>query len=105
MAFVPVLTSILGFILVSIAAISFGMLASSLTENQVISAVITIAYLIGSIFLSNINPIFSKIALIGFYEKFPAGIISFTEITGLVSFSVVCILLTILVMQRRKSIK
>lgn len=102
---IPVLTSMIGFILVSIAAISFGMLASSLTENQVISAVITTAYLIGSIFLSNINPVFSKIALIGFFEKFPAGIISFTEVTGLVSFSIVCILLTILVMQRRKSIK
>ena len=37
------LIAILGFALLSIAYVSFGMFASSLTENQVVSAVITIA--------------------------------------------------------------
>lgn len=81
------------------------MLASSITENQVIAAIITIAFLLMSIFLENINPIFSKISIMNFYEKFPSGVVSLTEVAGLVSFSIVFIALTILVMQRRKSVK
>lgn len=102
---IPILTSMLGFVLISIAAISVGMFASSITENQVISAIITIAFLLMSIFLENISTIFSNLSIISFYEKFPSGVISLTEVAGLVSFSIVFIALTILVMQRRKSVK
>ena len=102
---VAVITSMIGFILISTAAISVGMLASSITENQVISAVITIAFLLMSIFLENINVAFRSLSIMSFYEKFPSGVISLTEIAGLVSFSIVFISLTILVMQRRKSVK
>lgn len=99
---IPVLTSMLGFILVATAAISVGMLASSITENQVIAAIITIAFLLMSLFMENINKIFANISIMNFYEKFPSGVVSLTEIAGLVSFSIVFIGLTILVMQRRK---
>ena len=102
---IPVITSMVGFILISIAAISVGMFASSITENQVISAIITVAFLLMSVFFENINEIFSNLSIINFYEKFPSGVISFTEIAGLVSFSIVFIALTIIVMQRRKSVK
>lgn len=99
---IPVLTSMVGFIFISIAAISVGMFASSITENQVIAAIITIAFLLMSIFLENINSLFANLSIINFYEKFPSGVVSLTEIAGLVSFSIVWIGLTILVMQRRK---
>ena len=99
---IPVLTSMVGFILISMAAISVGMFASSLTENQVIAAIITIAFLLMSIFLENINEVFANLSIINFYEKFPSGVVSLTEIAGLVSFSIVFIGLTILIMQRRK---
>ena len=99
---IPVLTSMLGFILISTAAISVGMLASSITENQIISAVITIAFLLMSLFLENISTIFTKLSIINFYNKFPSGIVSLTEVAGLVSFSFVFIALTILVMNRRR---
>lgn len=102
---IPVITSMVGFILISIAAISVGMFASSITENQVISAIITVAFLLMSVFFENINEIFSNLSIINFYEKFPSGVISFTEIAGLISFSIVFIALTIIVMQRRKSVK
>ena len=102
---VPVLTSMIGFILISTAAISVGMFASSITENQVISAIITIAFLLMSIFLENIYTGFASLSIINFYEKFPSGVVSLTEIAGLISFSIVFICLTILVMQRRKSVK
>ena len=101
----PIITSMVGFMLVSMAALSVGMFASSITENQVISAIITIAFLLMSIFMENINSIFSNITIVHFYEKFPSGLISWTEVAGLVSFSLVFILLTILVMQRRKTVK
>jgi len=102
---IPVLTAMLGFILVSFAAISVGMFASSITENQVISAVITIAFLVMSLFLRNINPELANISIMNFYEKFPSGVISWNEVAGLVSFTILFTSLTILVMQRRKSVK
>lgn len=81
------------------------MFASSITENQVIAAVITIAFLLLSLFIENINNIFSHLSIMSFYEKFPSGVISLTEVAGLVSFSIVFIALTILVLQRRKTIE
>lgn len=102
---IVVLTSMLGFLLISMAAISFGMFASTITESPVISAIITIAFLIMSLFLENFNSIFRYLSIISFYEKFPSGLISWTEITGLLSFSFVFIALTIIVMQRKKLVK
>ncbi len=102
---IPVFTSMIGFILISTAAISIGMFASSLTENQVISGIITIAFLLMSIFLPYISEVFSKLSLINYYNKFPSGRISLTEVAGLLSFAMVFITLTIIVMQRRKSVK
>ena len=102
---VPVLTSMLGFLLVSLAALSIVMFASSLTENQVIAALITIGYLIISLFLENINSSLAKLSIMEFYQKFPSGVISFSEVAGLLSFSILFIGLTIIVMQRRKSVK
>ena len=100
-----VLTAMLGFVLVSIAALSVGMFASSITENQVISAIVTVAFLVLTLFIENISSSLSSLSIMIFYEKFPVGVISLKEIAGLVSFSIVFIALTILVMQRRKSVK
>ena len=100
-----VLTAMLGFVLVSISALSVGMFASSITENQVISAIVTVAFLVLTLFIENISSSLSSLSIMSFYEKFPVGVISFKEIAGLVSFSIVFIALTILVMQRRKSVK
>jgi len=102
---VTLIVSMIGFILVSTAAISVGMLASSITENQVIAAIITIAFLIMSVFFENINSLLGNLSVISFYEKFPSGVVSFGEVAGSVSFSIVFIALTIIVMQRRKSLK
>ena len=44
-------------------------------------------------------------SLIAMFEKFPTGIISISEIITFVSFTVLFILLTIVVLQRRKSVK
>ena len=102
---VPTLVMILGFLLVGMAAISIGMFISSLTENQIISAVVTIVFFVSSWFLPNLNDNFSVIDLMSNYQKFPAGLISMSEVVNLLGITVVFILFTIIIMQRKKSIK
>ena len=102
---VTVLVTMLGFLLLGMAAISFGMLASSITENQIIAAIITIAFLVVPWFLVDMNSIFSKINLMDLFMKFPYGLISIKDVVSLISFTVMCLLLTILFMKRRKTVK
>lgn len=102
---VIVLVTMLGFLLLAMAAISFGMLASSVTENQIIAGIITMAFLIMPWFLPDINSSFSSIDLMNKFVKFPYGLISITDVIGLLSFTIMCILITIVFMKRRKTVK
>ena len=96
------LVMMLGFLLVAMAAIALGIFASSITENQVIAAIITIVFLVVPWFLPNLSESFSIIDLMSSYQKFPAGLISVQEVVNLVSFAAVFVLITIIIMQRRK---
>ena len=100
-----VLVTMLGFLLLGMAAISFGMFASSITENQIISAILTIAFLVMPWFLPDLNTAFSSIDLMTKFMKFPYGLISITDVVGLVSFTAMFVALTILFMKRRKTVK
>lgn len=100
-----ILVAMLGFLLISTAAISVGMFASSITENQIISIIITIAFLLLTIFLQDISEMFSYFSLINYYEKFASSLISISDVVRLVSFAGMFISFTIIVMQRRKSVK
>jgi len=99
------LVTLLGFLMLSMAYISFGMFASSITENQIIAGVITIGFFIITWFLPNFSEALSTFSLINMFNKFPSGLIALEEIVAYVSFSVLFILLTIIVLQRRKSVK
>ena len=99
------LSTLFGFFLLSLAYISFGMFASSLTENQIVACVLTIGAFIVMWFLPNFNSNLSMFSLITMFDKFPEGIISISEIVTFISFAVLFILLTIVVLQRRKSVK
>lgn len=99
------LTTLLGFFLLSLAYISFGMFISSITENQIIAAVITIGGLLALWFVPDFNSILSTFSLIAEFEKFPNGLITSSGIISFVSFSLLFILLTIITLQRRKSTK
>ena len=103
--FIVLLVTMLGFLLVAGAAISIGMFASSITENQVIAGILTIAFLIMSLFIPDLGKEFQMISIMDFYEKFPTGVISLTEVVGAVSFAAMFIAFTIIVMQRRKLVK
>lgn len=100
-----VLITMIGFILLSMAYISFGMLVSSLTENQVIAAVVTLVFSLIPFFISYGDGIFSNLALINLFQKFPTNVISLKEIVGLLSFTIMCITITIIVIQRKKCLK
>lgn len=99
------LVAMLGFLLVSGAAIALGMFASSITENQIIAGIITISFLIMSLFVPDLGDGFPDFSIIDFYQKFPSGVISLTELVGAVSFALMFIAFTVIVMQRRKLVK
>ena len=102
---ISTLVAMLGFVLISIAALSIGCFASSITENQIIAGIITIAFLIISLFAGSINNILQNFTLIDFYTPFAQGIISIESGISLLLFAFVFISLTIIVLQRRKMVK
>ena len=99
------IVTLLGFLLLSMAYISFGMLASSITENQIIAGVITIGFFIITWFLPNFSTSLGTLSLINMFDKFPSGLIALEEIVAFVTFTIMCILFTAIVLQRRKSVK
>lgn len=99
------ITTLVGFFLLSLAYISFGMFASSITENQIIAAIITIGVFMGMWFLPYLNELFDLFSLINKFGNFSYGLISVSEIITFISFTLLFITLTIIVLQRRKSIK
>ena len=98
--------TLFGFLLLAMSYISFGMFASSLTENQIIAGVITMAGLILLWFLPSFFPQTNIFSLINvFCNTFPQGIITIQGVVLLVSFTVLFNILTIINIARRKSIK
>ena len=97
--------TLLGFLLLGMAYISFGIFASSITENQIIAGVITLLFLLLTWFLPDFNNIFSDFSLINIFAKFPEGQIDIANTVTLITFTVMCLLLTITFMQRRKSVR
>ena len=97
--------TMIGFLLVAIAAISIGMLASSITENQIISAIITIIVLVAPWFLIDISDIFTSIDLMDKFMRFPYGLVSISDVVSLISITVMCILITVVLIKRRKAVK
>ena len=99
------LVTMLGFLLLAMSYISFGILASSITENQIIAGIITIGFFILTWFLPQFDSIFSNFSLINMFSKFPTGQIDIADTVTFVTFTIMCIVLTIITMQRRKSVR
>ena len=99
------LITLLGFLLLAMSYISFGILASSITENQIIAGVITIGFLILTWFLPQFNTIFTNFSLINMFSKFPTGQIDIADTVTFITFTILCLLITIILMQRRKSVR
>lgn len=99
------LVTLLGFLLLAMSYISFGIFASSITENQIIAGVITIGFFISTWFLPQFSSIFTNFSLINMFSKFPEGQIDIADTVMYISFTVLCLLLTVIFMQRRKSVR
>ncbi len=99
------LITMLGFLLLAMSYIAFGILASSITENQIIAGVITIGFFILTWFLPQFSTIFTNFSLINMYSKFPSGQIDIADTVTFIAFTIMCLLITIIFMQRRKSVR
>ena len=105
------LATMLGFLLISAAAIAVGMFASCITENQIIAGVITIAFMIITLFTPDLNitlPFCTQEYMYNgesYYQNFPTGVISLTDVAGPLTLMMMFIAFTIIVMQRRKLVK
>ena len=99
------LTSALGFLLLSGTYISFGILSSSLTDSPIISGILSF----GFVFISTWIPYFvsslSGLSLMDVFIKFLYGQIDIEAVILFLSITILCIILTMIVMQRRKSVK
>jgi len=99
------ISTIIGFVLLGMAYLSFGMFASSLTENQVIASVLPVAVFLSMFFLPTFNQNLKIFSLIYLFDNFPNGIISISDIIAFTTFTILFIVLTIIVLQRRKTVK
>jgi ABC-2 type transport system permease protein len=106
----PIIGGYVGFILLGAAFISIGVFASSLTENQIIAAVVSFAILlviwlveyIGNYFGGTISKVLNYFALLARYEEFNNGILSLSPVVFFISFIGVFLFLTTRVIERRR---
>ena len=99
------ITAIIGFILFMMTYVAFGIFASSITENQIIAGIISIAFFVITWVLPSFNANLESISFINMLYGYTLGTIDIANTVTFISFTIVCILLTIIVMQRRKSVK
>ena len=99
------LTSILGFLLLATTYISFGILASSLTESPIISAIITFAIVFASTWVPYFVQSLSGLSLIDLFVNFLYGQIDIVALVFFVTLTILCLAITVIIMQRRKSVK
>ncbi|HOK42728.1 MAG TPA: ABC transporter permease [Thermoclostridium caenicola] len=100
----------LGFILLGMVFISVGVFASSLTENQIVAAIITFVSLftltsfsyIGSYVGGLVGKVLNWLAFMEKYYEFSAGIIDITSIIFMLSFAVVFVFLTVRILERKR---
>ena len=103
---VPIfLTSMLGFILLSCTYISMGVLASSITESPIISGILTFAAVFACTWMPYLVSNLSKLSLMDQFINFLYGQIDIASVVLFTTITISCILITMIIMQRRKCIK
>ena len=100
-----VIVTMFGFLLTSMAYISLGMFISSLTENQIIAAVLTIGVFVFGWLAPSFSTNLTEISLIEKFYPFTTGVFPITETISLISITAMFILLTMVVIKRRKLVK
>lgn len=102
---------LLGILLIGAAFIAIGLFVSSLTENQLASAVITIGVLAVLIFVgivaarvnsSVVRTVLGWISVLSRYDNFSLGLFDFSALLYYVSISGVFIFLTVRIYEKRR---
>jgi ABC-2 type transport system permease protein len=99
----PILTGYLGLLLLGMAFLGLGILASSLTENQIVAAVgafgvLLLLWVIGWATETagpTLGPILSHLSIINHYDSFAKGVIETKDIVFYLNFTLLCLFLTL----------
>lgn len=106
----PIIGGYIGFILLGASFIAIGVFASSLTENQIVAAIVTFVILL---FIWLMEPLASSlggfaakvlnyVALLTRYGEFNQGILNLSSIVYYISFTAVFLFFTTRVIERRR---
>ncbi|MBF8266851.1 MAG: hypothetical protein HW388_359 [Dehalococcoidia bacterium] len=106
----PILSGYLGLILFSMAAISVGLLASSLTGNQIVAAVVSIGILILLLIIgeaeSYLGGVFGEIvrqlSITNHFEDFARGVIDTHDLVYYLTFTLFLLFLTVRSLESRR---
>ena len=106
-----IISCVIGVILVGLAFISIGLFVSSLTENQLAAAVITVAIILTMLILGAVNDfihvyairvVIDWISIASRFSNFTTGILDYSAILYYLSISGVFLLLTVRVYDKRR---
>ena len=106
----PLLSGYLGIVLQGAAFLAVGLLASSLTQNQIVAAVGTFGALL-LLWLSDplagflrgpVGELFRYLSVSSHFSDFPRGVISTTDLIYFFSIVVLCLFLAVVSLQTRR---
>ena len=100
-----ILTTMFGFFLFLMTYMAFGIFASSITENQIVSAILSILFFIVTWVVGAFFTNLEMYSFMNMFFNFTQGQIDIGNTVTFITFTITCLLLTITVMQRRKSVK
>ncbi len=106
-----IISCLVGIVLIGAAFIAIGLFVSSLTENQLAAAVITVAIIFVMLVLDMLNQyidvyairfVISWFCVISRFSRFTSGILDFASIIYYISITAVFLLLTVRVYDKRR---
>ena len=106
-----IVSCVIGVLLVGLAFIAIGLFVSSLTENQLAAAVITIAIILVMLILDLLNQyinvyairfVINWVSIMSRFSNFTTGVLDFSTILYYLSISGVFLLLTVRVYDKRR---
>lgn len=106
----PIWSGYLGLLLLGMSFLAVGLFASSLTSNQMVSAVIAFVVLLilfvisqvaGSV-SSGVGDFLSKFSLTDHFDSFPRGIIDLKDVIFYLTFTAVVLFFTVQVVEARR---
>jgi ABC-2 type transport system permease protein len=106
----PILSGYLGLLLLGMAFLGLGILASSLTENQIVAAVgafgvLLLLWVIGwstEVAGPTLGPILSHLSIINHYDSFAKGVIESKDVIFYLNFTILCLFLTLRSMESKR---